>query len=381
MSQKQRVFDSHVGGQWLTPLLPNEPRVVNAQVQAKLTERYLLRRLTELAAFFLALRHLVDPVLEQKRPLKLGKVYPIGQCLEITQAVQRWLPDAGTAATGFSDTALAGAQAYQAFRKAGGSIRQVWGDLRGEFFQNAFQLGTLYVDVANDTVMPTKPKVEILPFDESSLIPIADFKHFRRIAERYWQARIFPNHVIPALAPTCPLIHVSPDGKVQLAEATRYMVAMAQASAFRSSEEVLCDMPVPDDILAHVQRHLAGTQWALAHSAEAGRAAALRACRDQRAKRWHLSRRQADAHLQAVIAVNQRLLHVLPSRKQRVSQRWTVDVGGVLPYALPPVNASLEQRLDEEIVRLKQRLAICQTARIAYAQALNDELLQHRDGA
>lgn len=376
---RKKAAASGVGGQspLLARLLPNEPCMVNNKAQAALTERYLLPCLAEVAAFFLALRHQVDPALYQQRPVKLGKPYPLGQCLEITRAVQRLLPDAGVATAGFSGAALAGAHAYRAFRKAGGSTRQVWGDLRGEFFQNAFQVGTLYVDVANDTVTPTKPKVEILPFAESALIPIADFKHFKRIAERYWQARIFPNHILPELAPTCPLIHVSPEGKVQVAEATGYMVAMAQASAFRASEEVLCDTPVPDDIFAHVRRHLAGTPWALPRSAEEGKAAALRACREQRAKRWHLSPAQANAHLQAVIALNHRLLHVLPSRRQQIIRLTTVDVGGAQPFASPVGSLSYGQRLDEEIARLKQRLAICQTARIAYAQALSNELLKH----
>ena len=139
----------------------------------------------------------------------------------------------------------------------------------------------------------------------------------------------------------------------------------------------MCDTPVPDDIFAHVRLHLAGTPWALPRSAEEGKAAALRACREQRAKRWHLSPAQADAHLQAVIALNHRLLHVLPSRRQQIIRLTTVDVGGAQPFASPVGSLSYGQRLDEEIVRLKQRLAICQTARIAYAQALSNELLKH----
>ena len=127
---------------------------------------------------------------------KQGKPYPYGQCLEITQAVQQRLSDA-TEALFQNSPAIRGYRAYTAFRKAGGIMRQVWGDLRGEFFQNAFQVGTLYVDVANDSVTPTKPKVEILPFAEARLTPIADFRHFSRIATAYWKVQIYPNHVLP----------------------------------------------------------------------------------------------------------------------------------------------------------------------------------------
>jgi hypothetical protein len=50
--------------------------------------------------------------------------------------------------------------------------------------------------------------VEILPFHEARFVPIRDFGHFRQIARSYWGDEIYPNHVLPALAPHCPLIHV-----------------------------------------------------------------------------------------------------------------------------------------------------------------------------
>ena len=116
-------------------LLPNEPRVVNFKAQSVLTERYLLPVLADLEAFFLALRTSVDPALRQGKPIKLGKPYPLGQCLEITQSVQEKLRH--PAAVSSDDAAAtSGYKAYRAFRKAGGAFRQVWGDLRGEFFQN-----------------------------------------------------------------------------------------------------------------------------------------------------------------------------------------------------------------------------------------------------
>ncbi|MEL7969110.1 hypothetical protein AAG587_22330 [Vreelandella neptunia] len=64
------------------------------------------------------------------------------------------------------------------FFRQGGLVRQVWGDLRGEYFQNALLVGGLYVDVANDIVDPRKPPGEILPFAEARLAPISDFHHF-----------------------------------------------------------------------------------------------------------------------------------------------------------------------------------------------------------
>ena len=116
-------------------LLPNEPGVLHWDVEQDLTERHLWPVRRELEVFFLALRESLDARLRAAQPFKLGKPYPLGQCLEITQAVQTCLqhpaaPLHGAAADGFA--------ALSAFVLAGGTARQVWGDLRGEYFQNAF---------------------------------------------------------------------------------------------------------------------------------------------------------------------------------------------------------------------------------------------------
>jgi len=359
--------------QWL---LPNEPRVVNFKAQSVLTEKHLLPALAELEAFFLAIRALVDPALHQHKPTKLDKPYPVGQCLEITLAVKQTLLTAREVL--FHETAAArGFEAFAAFRKAGGTLRQVWGDLRGEFFQNAFQVGTLYIDVANDSVTPTKPKVEILPFDEADFVPIADFRHFAHLAATYWQDRIYPNHILPELAPTCPLIHVLPNGHIRLAEATQYMVALAQAKAFRASEEVLRDALMPGDIFADLVKRLAGTRWKLAKTPEQGRAAALRACREQRAKKWHLSRQHASGTITAALEINKHLAHSSPRDESQQAQTVRInhceyDVSALSETARCQV---INLRVtDQAITRIQQRLAIYQTARTAYARALFEAL-------
>ena len=357
-------------------LLPNEPRVVNFRAQALLTQKHLLPALEELEAFFLAIRALVEPGLSQNKPMKLGKPYPIGQCLEITLAVKQILLTASEAL--FHETsAVRGVEAFAAFRKAGGTVRQVWGDLRGEFFQNAFQVGTLYVDVANDSVTPTKPKVEMLPFDEADFVPIADFRHFAHLAATYWQDRIYPNHVLPELAPTCPLIHVLPNGHIRIAEATQYMVALSQAKAFRASEEVLRDALMPTDIFVHVVKRLAGTRWKLAKTPEQGRAAALRACREQRAKKWHLSRQHASGTITAALEINKRLSYASPRDELQHAQ--TVRINHC-EYDVSALSEAARRQVinlrvtDQAITRLQQQLAIYQTARTAYARALFEAL-------
>lgn len=372
-----RGSTAYRGGPSLTQrLLPNEPRIVNFKAQSVLTERYLLPVLADLEAFFLALRTSVNPALRQCKPLKLGKPYPLGQCLEITQAVQQKLYHAA-AASAVNAAATRGNKAYREFRKAGGTFRQVWGDLRGEFFQNAFQLGTLYIDVANDTVTPSKPMVEILPFAEADLVPIVDFRHFTHLASIYWQDRFYPNHAVPELAPGCPLIHVMRNGHIRLAEATHYMVAMTQSTAFCSSEEVLRDDVMPADVFAHVVTNLAGTHWKLPQCAEQGRLAALRACREQRAKKWHLSCEYASNTITAALDINKRLVDGLSSHGLKDSQ--VIRIGDQ-DYNVADLSENARRQVvnlrvtDQEIDQLHQRLAIFQTARNAYERALSDEL-------
>jgi hypothetical protein len=268
-------------------VLPFEPRIVDLGRQTALSERYLLPALPELEAFFLAVRAHADLTLEPAQPVKLGKAYPLGQCLEISLAVMRLAERADMSAVRLSDAAAVGHAAFAAFRKAGGAFRLVWGDLRGEFFQNAFQLGVLYLDVSNDTVTPTKPKVEILPFAQARLIPVADYRHFARISSRYWKHQVYPNHVLPELAPYCPLIHVTPDGVVSIKDCTEYMVGMTRAGHFTPSEDVLSDQPMPAALFRYIAQTLGDAKLKLPRTAEEGRLMALRACREYRSKRWY----------------------------------------------------------------------------------------------
>ncbi|MFA9218986.1 MAG: hypothetical protein ACEQSK_18035 [Sphingomonadaceae bacterium] len=346
--------------------------------------------MSELEVFFLAVRAHVDVTLARAQPVKLGKPYPLGQCLEISLAVMALLEQGAWSAVPLSELAVAGRAAFAAFRKAGGVCRLVWGDLRGEFFQNAFQLGTLYLDVSNDTVTPSKPKVEILPFEQARLIPVADYRHFADLSARYWKHRVFPNHVLPELAPYCPLIHLAPDGTLSLKDCSEYMVGMTRAGRFTPSEDVLADQPMPAAVFQYLVQALGAVKSSLPPTAQAGRVRALHACREYRSKRWYGARHHGAKIIKAVHEAN-RMLALANKAQAYVAPP-------ELPPALPKHGASMnapekitingtefstaamseEARrnfdmvriIDHKLAELQRDLEIHRAARNAYIDAL-----------
>ncbi|WP_374468946.1 hypothetical protein [Phenylobacterium sp.] len=252
------------------------PQVRDAKRQQALTDRFLAPVLGGLEALFLHVRAELDPALRAAQPFRGEAAYPLGQCLEITVAVQRRLAGLDPAALpAAAATALA---ALRAFTMAGGEVRRAWGDLRGRYFQNALLVGVLYVDVANDTVVVTKPKVEILPLAAADFRPIADYGHYARIAGAYWRRRSLPNHVVPGLAPYLPLIEVAANGGLRLGPVDPYMLSLTVGGGFAPSARALEAAPLPDEVFSGLRAMLRDGPFDVAADPATGRLAALAAC-------------------------------------------------------------------------------------------------------
>lgn len=258
------------------PLLPNEPRQLDWDVQSQLTKQFLTPVLRELERFLLDLRAELDPLLSADAPTKAGKPYPLGQCLEISLAVKKKFEE--ILASDLRGDSLIAFRAIQQFVRNGGVIRQIWGDLRGQYFQNAFLFGDLYVDVSNDTVVATKPKVEILPFAQANLSPIKDFYHFAQLARSYWKAEIFPNHILPELAPYVPLLVRYRDGEIQMLDLSGYMIMLNTSAGFKPSNDFLSQEAMPKDIFERVKSILQDSDLLLPERPVEGRAMALLSC-------------------------------------------------------------------------------------------------------
>ncbi|MBY4677383.1 hypothetical protein [Marinobacterium arenosum] len=219
--------------------MPESPRLAEQLTpvddrQVQLTRRWLQPNLVLIESELLRLREQVDPSLERQYPAQGEKAYPIGRCLEISQAVYRLLQQ------GIQRPQNPAQQLIRQFVAEGGVARRVWGALRESYFQNAFQFGTLYVDVANDTVDPAKPKVEILPLSESGFCNIRDFEHFQAVAGRYWQCEVYANHLLPTLSPLFPLlIHYPATGRLSVETRIDYMLRLNMHSGFRLAQSWL----------------------------------------------------------------------------------------------------------------------------------------------
>lgn len=262
--------------------LAETPEVRDPRRQQALTERFLRPVLPGLERLLLDIRRELDPILRAAHPARGAQAYPLGRCREITVAVQERLAQLDPARlSGPQAEAFA---ALRGFMAAGGEMRRAWGDLRGLYFQNAMVVGALYVDVANDTVVPTKPPVEILPFAQADFTPIADYRHFARIARSYWKCRFWPNHLLPQLAPYLPLILISASGRVRLEPSAGFMLALTLSKGFLPSEQALAAPALSPAVFARLRAALDVRSTPVAGSAADGRAEALAWCRTYRAE-------------------------------------------------------------------------------------------------
>lgn len=246
------------------------------RLQSALTRQFLIPVLPALEAMFLELRAETDRTLNAETGAKYGQAYPYGYCMEITEDVLRRLSGMMNRPVSVGDRALS------AFVRRGGRVNSIWGVLRDRYFQNAIKVGSLYIDVANDTVDIRKPKIEILPIAKSGLELVRDAAHYARIGESYWQAKFYANTALPELAPYFPMIVRHPKGYLQLASRNMYMVRLFARNGFDLAQAWLLEGPRLSD--AAVGRLRAACPGPSVGDAT-GLDAALEACRRERRRK------------------------------------------------------------------------------------------------
>ena len=291
------------GTETLERLLARDPKDLERvlpidDLQRELTKRHIVPNLPQLEEEFLAIREIVDAKIRRRLEETRAsggspdaKEYPEGYCLPITVE----------AATEFEARSAshpsAAAVAVSAFRREGGNVTKIWGVLRNKYFQNALQFGSIYFDVANDTVDVNKPKVEYMPMAESGFKNIESYAEFADVAERYWKCEIFPNLHFPRLAPLLPMLKLSQERVLTLESPIYYMQRMNVDGGFRAAEAFATDSALtskrlPNEWQEHIQQYKAEHLSARVRTPRAGVESAelARLCAEYRADPVYTSR-------------------------------------------------------------------------------------------
>lgn len=140
------------------------------------------------------------------RPLLKG--YPKGACTGITHTIFDFLQREHQVPV------YSPLQKIKSFCAAGGVFKTVWGSIRGVYFQNAMQVGSHYIDVANDTVDLTKPTTDQAPMESSGFKNIETFGEYAKVRALYVGDQIYRNNFIPNLLPYRPLVTVNHDQRM-----------------------------------------------------------------------------------------------------------------------------------------------------------------------
>lgn len=152
--------------------------------------------------------------------------YPVGFCRRIRDRVwERALAD----------------PAFQSLIGRDIVLRKVFILLKGQYFQNAFQLGNLYLDVANDTVWVNLPKLEWKRIEEVDYENLDSWSRFVPIARRYLGVEVYPNLLFPFAFPIVPFFAIRPGGRIDLLYAQDIIFLKDLGDGMRRTLALLAD--------------------------------------------------------------------------------------------------------------------------------------------
>jgi len=183
-----------------------EGSLLPMEKQRGLCEEFLAPHTEEIAADLLTLRAKADEEIQQKEksnPTEYTSPYPVGRCLEITEAVFSDI------VANIDNPTFVGVRALRKFIKEGGMVRVVWTIQDGTHFQNAIQAGSYLLNVAGRTVEGTKYLADVSIHENpkaDGFETIRTIERFAEVAEEYWHCRVYPNIYMPAIAPMFPVL-------------------------------------------------------------------------------------------------------------------------------------------------------------------------------
>jgi hypothetical protein len=120
-------------------------------------------------------------------------------------------------------------------------LKKVFILLKGVYFQNALQLGNLYVDVANDTVFIDKPKVEWLRIEEVNYQNAEDWRAVAEVGRKYYEVELYPNFLFPLAFPSAPYFAIRASGRIDFFQAQNILFLKDLGDGMRRAMALLDD--------------------------------------------------------------------------------------------------------------------------------------------
>lgn len=118
-------------------------------------------------------------------------------------------------------------------------LKKVFVLLKDRYFQNALQLGNLYVDVANDTVFVHKPKVEWARIAEVDFKNAEDWSEVAEVGRRYYEIELYPNLLFPLAFPASPFFAIRASGRIDFFQAQNVIFLKDLGDGLRRARALL----------------------------------------------------------------------------------------------------------------------------------------------
>lgn len=153
-----------------------------------------------------------------------------------------------------------------AFRELIGTdtvLKKIFVLLKGVYFQNALQLGNLYLDAANDTVDPAKPPIEWLRIEDTPYQNADDWKTVAEVGRRYYEVELYPNLLFPLAFPLSPFFAIRASGRIDFFHAQDILFLKDLGDDFRRARALLAApaflaRPLPEAYRALLERSCGG---------------------------------------------------------------------------------------------------------------------------
>lgn len=223
-AQGQRLVQDSLQGElsrrWLDPVLPDFLRDVgNARRETDIELRKRYARLQSREGFDI-------------------RTYPVGWCRQIRDGV--W-------------ARIKSSPLLQSLTRQGLVFRKVFVVQRGQFFQNALQLGDRFLDAANDAVDARKPPVVCLTLSEAGVADLDSWPQFAAVAQPYNRVRLLPNRWFPLVFPVMPFLAIRESGLVEGLYQQDQLFLLDVGDHFRRARELLSHStwltcPIPDGL-------------------------------------------------------------------------------------------------------------------------------------